>query len=105
MTIPPRVQRQRAEAAAALAASGETPQQLADDLARGRRMSRIVAGTSGRKQPEDDEDEDMEGRRTLRDVEMSNGGPGVFRFDWKEHRLLKNEDWKFVRGDGPCHAL
>lgn len=34
-------------------------------------------------------------RRTLRDVEVEQGGPGIFNFDYRHHRLLDNPEWKF----------
>jgi nucleolar GTP-binding protein len=34
-------------------------------------------------------------RRTLRDVEAEQGGAGVFNFDYRHHRQLDNEEWKF----------
>lgn len=99
VTIPERVLRKRREAEAArLAAGGMSREELANDLARGRRMTRLVESS---RKVEDDEDDDasMDGKaKLLRDVEAANGGAGVFRFDWREHRLLKNDDWKFVRG-------
>ena len=92
-TIPDSVRRRREAAAAERAARGVTAADEADDLARGRRMNRVL--TTGRKTAEDDESMDGSGRQTLRDLEAAAGGAGVFKFDWKNHRLLKNDDWKF----------
>jgi len=36
-----------------------------------------------------------EKKRTLRDLEDENGGPGVFSYDRRNYFLLKDDDWKF----------
>lgn len=61
-----------------------------------RRKKRVGTGPSGTTDI-DNNGMDMEGekRRTLRDVEIENGGPGVFDFDFRNHHDLADDDWKF----------
>ncbi|KAJ1660152.1 Nucleolar GTP-binding protein 1 [Dispira simplex] len=39
--------------------------------------------------------EDPKRRRLERDIELEQGGPGVFSVDLKKNYLLKNDDWKY----------
>ncbi len=34
-------------------------------------------------------------RKTLADYQEELGGPGVFQFPWREHSILKKEEWKY----------
>ena len=59
--------------------------------------ARKRAGKAG--QPEDDGDVDMDAsapvrRKTQKEIMWERGGPGVYAMDYRDHHMLKKEEWK-----------
>jgi len=62
-----------------------------------KRKREIEALPRGGKQRMEFDDEDLpqkKRRKTLRDYERENGGPGVYNFNLREHWILENPVWK-----------
>lgn len=63
-----------------------------DDKLRGSSIPETVVTS---RTMEAETDDPTQRRKSEKQIEYENGGPGIYQFDYRTHHMLENDDWKF----------